>query len=80
LFTGFPDFRSDLTDFRDFKRFQGIEDIKYPNGSRPDFKAFSPGVRDSSDVKSGLMDFRPHFPDYRSDVKSFRRIFLKFHV
>ena len=68
--TGFQGFQGYFRpDFRDSK---DLEDLKYSNGFRPDFKEFSSGVRDFSDSESGFMNFGPDFMVLRSELKGFR--------
>ena len=71
LYTGFQDFRDFRSDFWYIKNFK---DLKYFNCFRPDFKEFRSGVRDLSDLKSGFIDFGPHFRDFIGpDLKDFRQ-------
>jgi len=78
-FTGFHDFRDFRLDFRDFKDFsldfrdfRGSKDLKYFLSLGPYFKEFWSGDKDFSHVKSGIMDFGPHFRDFMSDLWGFR--------
>jgi len=62
--------------------FRAFNDFQNYNGYRPDFKGFEAGVRVSSDLQTGFMDFwdfrsdlrdyRPYSRDFTSDFKAFQ--------
>jgi len=49
LFTGFQDFEDFRTDFRDSMDLKDFKDVNFPDGFRPDFKAFRSGFMDFSE-------------------------------